>query len=445
MALTGDRTFVGFGFGAIQAGLFLHEAYQSGAFRRLVIVEVVPEVVAALRRSNGYFAVNIAHPHRVETATIGPIEAEDPGDPASRARILSALEQAAEIATAVPSVKHYRGEGPGSIHRLLAEAFCRRARNGGGPAVVYAAENHNRAAEILREAVLGEVPPSFREAALSRTSFLDTVIGKMSGVVSDPVEIRARGLAPVTRGEERAFLVESFNRILVSSMRFSARDPALAGFRRGLSVFDEKPDLLPFEEAKLYGHNAVHAAAAYIASLAGLRRIAELRQLPGAMEFLRGAFVEESGAALVKRHRGVDPLFTPEGYRACAEDLLARMTNPHLGDTAERVGRDVRRKLGWDDRMIGTIRLVLGEGIAPRRFGLAAAAALVSLEPGLIDPSLAAEPRLLELWGAAASPAEARQVIELVEGGRRPLASWVRDGFPSLEGLMRGAPGSRTM
>ena len=30
------RTFVGFGFGAIQAGLFLYEAQQSGAFTRLV-------------------------------------------------------------------------------------------------------------------------------------------------------------------------------------------------------------------------------------------------------------------------------------------------------------------------------------------------------------------------------------------------------------------------
>ena len=48
-----DRTFVGFGFGAIQAGLFLHEAHRAGRFRRLVVAEVVPEVVAAVRRSGG--------------------------------------------------------------------------------------------------------------------------------------------------------------------------------------------------------------------------------------------------------------------------------------------------------------------------------------------------------------------------------------------------------
>ena len=43
------RTFVGFGFGAIQAGLFLAEAYLSRNFDRLVVAEVLPEVVAAVR------------------------------------------------------------------------------------------------------------------------------------------------------------------------------------------------------------------------------------------------------------------------------------------------------------------------------------------------------------------------------------------------------------
>ena len=46
MALTGTRTYVGFGFGAIQAGLFLYEAYRSGNFARLVVAEVLPDLVA---------------------------------------------------------------------------------------------------------------------------------------------------------------------------------------------------------------------------------------------------------------------------------------------------------------------------------------------------------------------------------------------------------------
>ena len=53
MALTGHRTFVGFGFGAIQAGLFLYEAFRSGGFARLVVGEVAPDAVDAFAATPG--------------------------------------------------------------------------------------------------------------------------------------------------------------------------------------------------------------------------------------------------------------------------------------------------------------------------------------------------------------------------------------------------------
>ena len=66
MSLSGNRTFVGFGFGAIQAGLFLYEAFRSGNFRRLMVAEVMPKAVMALRQSAGQYAVNVAYYDRVE-------------------------------------------------------------------------------------------------------------------------------------------------------------------------------------------------------------------------------------------------------------------------------------------------------------------------------------------------------------------------------------------
>src|SRR5512136_293833 len=107
MSLNGTRTYVGFGFGAIQAGLFLYEAFGSGAFRRLVVAEVLPEVVAAVRRANGMFYVNIAHPDRVEHARVGPVEIEDPAAESDRRRLTEAMAEAEEIGTAVPSIKFY--------------------------------------------------------------------------------------------------------------------------------------------------------------------------------------------------------------------------------------------------------------------------------------------------------------------------------------------------
>jgi mannitol-1-phosphate/altronate dehydrogenase len=91
--------------------------------------------------------------------------------------------------------------------------------------------------------------------------------------------------------------------------------------------------------------------------------------------FAREAFVLESGAALVARHRGLgDPLFTEAGFAGHAEDLLARMGNPWLRDRVERVCRDPARKLGYGDRLFGAMRLALACGIRPARLAAAARA-----------------------------------------------------------------------
>jgi mannitol-1-phosphate/altronate dehydrogenase len=411
--LTGSRTFVGVGFGPIQTGLFLHEAFRSGAFGRLVVAEVVPEVVAAVRAAGGMCSVNVAHRDRVERVVFGPVEIADPAEPSDRRLLIDAIAGAEEIATAVPSVDDYVSEGPGSIDRLLAAGLRQKTAR----AVVYAAENHNHAAEILEEAV----------GATEHVRFLNTVIGKMSRVVADPGEVAAHSLAPVVPGFERAFLVESFNRILVSRVRFPTP------FVRGIAAFEEKDDLLPFEEAKLYGHNATHALGGYLGALAGARLFSDLVELPGFVDFLRDAFVDESGSTLIRRHAGVDPLFTPAGYRAYADDLLGRMTNPLLLDTIERVTRDSDRKLGWNDRLVGIIRLAWRAGVPAPRYALGAAAAAAALQPALLERQIPTGPVLTPLWrGADAEPGEREAVVAAVDGAEEPLRAWRASGFQAL-------------
>lgn len=432
MALTGTRTYVGFGFGAIQAGLFVYEAYQSGAFGRLVVAEVVPDVIAAVRRADGYYSVNIAHSDRLEQARAGPIAIENPAQEADRQRLVEAIVQAGEIGSAVPSVAYYVSAGAGSLHRILAEGLRKKAVAGGPRAVVYAAENHNHAAEILQSSVLGEIPKSERDAVRSRVRFLNTVIGKMSGVITDPDEIRAQTLVPITPEDRRAFLVEAFNRILISQIEFDE-----APFQRGITVFEEKADLLPFEEAKLYGHNAAHALAAYLGALRGIGRIAEIREIPGMMALLRAAFIEESGEALIRKHQGVDSLFTKQGWDRYATDLLERMTNPYLRDTVERVGRDPARKLGWEDRLIGTMRVALAQGVQPMRYALGAAAALAQIDPSSLKEDTPIEPALTSLWRESSpEQGELDIVLQLMRQGRQRLKRWADEGFEDLEQIV---------
>ena len=148
------------------------------------------------------------------------------------------------------------------------------------------------------------------------------------------------------------------------------------------------------------------------------------------MTFLRTAFLEESGTALVKKHAGLDPLFTPEGYRRYADDLLARMTNPYLRDMVARVGRDPARKLGWEDRLVGTVRLALRQGVTPRRYALGAAAALTALEPSSLDQPERGRVKLEALWQIP-DGREKEAVLELIEEGQRTLLSWAGRGGSS--------------
>jgi len=230
-------------------------------------------------------------------------------------------------------------------------------------------------------------------------------------------------------GIERAFLVEAFNKILVTKCQ-------LHNFTPGISVFIEKEDLLPFEEAKLYGHNAIHALLAYLGAFRGCRKMAELAKHSDLMAIARSAFIDESGAALCRKYDALgDPLFTAAGYKAYAEDLLTRMTNPYLDDAVERAARDPQRKLDLSDRIFGTMILCLEQRIEPKQMAMGAVAGLAyllanaqavslpgELAVGGIDKLTDAQVRniLLWLWKDKHSP-HTEKLIQLVQENRPKL------------------------
>ncbi|MCD6392745.1 MAG: hypothetical protein J7M40_04475, partial [Planctomycetes bacterium] len=384
--------------GPIQAGLFVSEAFAGGGFSRLIVAEIDQALADALRENVGCYSVNIAGAGGVRVRQVAGVEIYNPDVADDRSGLLEMLAEADEIATSLPAVRYYDA-GAHSVATLIAEGI---KRNPTHPRIIYAAENDNRAAEILRDAVEGELgiplPDSVR--------FVNTVIGKMSRVVTDAGEITQLGLEPITPQIDRAFLVEEFNRILISRVR-------LKGFARGIDVFIEKDDLLPFEEAKLYGHNAIHAMLAYLGAAKGYKKMTELKDDAAVMKVARDAFLNESGAALIKKYAHLgDELFTPAGYRAYADDLLERMTNPHLADTVARAGRDPRRKLGYHDRIFGTMDLAFSEGIVPANMAVGALtgiAALLTEEDATLSGGLRAYP-------AELSDEEVERVVRSIWG-----------------------------
>ena len=151
----------------------------------------------------------------------------------------------------------------------------------------------------------------------------------------------------------------------------SARDPLLVyaepyntlivdanGFR---GPIPDVPDLRAVDnirayvERKLFLHNLGHAAVAYVGfrSYPRIELIAEAIELAPVHSATRAAMTE-SVAALATAHPGTLDRASLEDHR---DDLLARFANRALGDTVFRVGRDLPRKLGRDDRVVGAMRL----------------------------------------------------------------------------------------
>ena len=406
------KTFVGIGFGPIQSGLFLLEAWRSGSFDRLVVAEVVPDVVAAVRHAGGNCWVNVAERFGIRSEQILDVEIYNPCHADDEPKLVAAIAAADEIATALPTVDYFQLGSP-SPATLLARGLVGKLKNRDSrPTVIYAAENHNLAAEKLRDAVWGELDAEKTLQFADRVQFVNTVIGKMSGVVTDPQQIHRDDLVPFVEGGRHAVLVEEFNRILISKI-------TLSDFLRGIDVFEEKADLLPFEEAKLYGHNAAHALLGYLADRQGITFIHEVGAT-GLLQFVEQAFLDESGGALCRRHAGLDPLFTSAGWAEYVRDLLSRMINPLLRDRVDRVIRDPRRKLGLDDRLVGTMRVALEQGIEPKRYALGAAAAVGLLLPG--HPGWTVVEVLDEIWGSTLyERADRRQIVDLIEDARTEL------------------------
>ena len=360
-----SRIFTGFGFGPIQAGLFVREVARSRNFDRIVIGEIDQILIHAVRRNKGSYCINIAEKDGIRTEIMEGVEVYNPSLPPERKKLIDSVSASTEMATCLPAVSAYKTGGLSSVAAILEAGLKKQSAPG---TLIYTAENHMHAAEILRSSLSGTGINS-----TSKLQFLNTVIGKMSRVVSSPDEINLLGLAPIVPGFPKAFLLEAFNHILVDRSKLPDLTP-------GIPSFMEKDKLLPFEEAKLFGHVAIHALLAYLGGYKGLRSMARVCENSLLMEIARDAFIHESGRALCKKYASLqDPLFTMQGFSAYAQDLLERMANPFLGDTVERAGRDIKRKLGPEDRLFGTIACAAQQGVQAPNMALGTLAAIAVL------------------------------------------------------------------
>lgn len=117
-------------------------------------------------------------------------------------------------------------------------------------------------------------------------------------------------------------------------------------------------NLEPYIERKLYTVNTAHAAAAYHGYVNKKATVDEAMDDSKIAAEVRKC-VKETAALIVKKH-GIAASEQDE----YVEKIIVRITNPHLKDGVERVGRAPLRKLGRKERFIGPAAQLAEQGMA---------------------------------------------------------------------------------
>ncbi len=147
------------------------------------------------------------------------------------------------------------------------------------------------------------------------------------------------------------------------------------GFRGDIPQIVNMQAVSPFTfyiQRKLFIHNMGHALIAYLGRLNDCSFIWEAVRNPH-IRLLALAGMQDSAIALSREHgMSLDEIL----YHI--NDLIYRFGNKQLNDTVHRVGKDSKRKLSFNDRLVGAARLCVSQGICPVNICLGIAAAIKS-------------------------------------------------------------------
>jgi mannitol-1-phosphate 5-dehydrogenase len=337
---------VQFGAGNIGRGFMGQLLWEAGY--RTTFVDAVKPLVEALNRSGRYpLKLLDARTQSEIDLTIDPIEAVTTED--SR-NVIESLTGAGVIGTAV-GVQNLPAIAP-----VIADGIQARFEAGGEPVDIYLCENVLNAAEILRTEVEGLIESGDTlEWMASHIGFVGTVVARMVPSVGD----RYAGEDPLL------VVADSYHVFPYDGMAAVAPMPPIEGMR-------PVEDFTAEVEKKLFTYNLGHAALAYLGYLGGCTFVHEPFGNERLMAIFEGALDEACSAIEVK----YSDIFTEADMEELREDIDLRFGNPMIQDTVYRVGRDPVRKLGPGDRLIGSARLCLDQGIFPENISLVCGAAL---------------------------------------------------------------------
>ena len=328
-----------FGAGKIARGFIGHLLYLSGI--DFVFVEKA-DALADMINERGEYTVNILGAPEKNCVVKG-----------ARALKFSDEEKITEaIAEADAVFNAVGGKNLGEIVPFIAKGIGKKAKRGGYINFI-TCENWKKPADIIKagvtEFLTNEAKPYFEKYV----GITEAVIMR-SAIESDPELLKKDPLI---------VNVQDFWHLPVDKERVKGELPAI----KGLELMDNFGGFL---ERKFYTYNAANGTVSYLGALLGYKKIADAAHDERILKVLDGVY-SETARALSKKHNF--PLDEQLAFTLTSKKKLQDYT---IVDFIERNARDPLRKLGPDDRLVGSARLVESCGIKPENLALAIAAAI---------------------------------------------------------------------
>ena len=210
------------------------------------------------------------------------------------------------------------------------------------PLDIILAENMRSAAEFTRAELARNLSEGF---PLDRfIGLIETSIGKMVPII------------PLAETEKDPLVVfaEPYNSLILDGKGFRSPIPEVKGLA-------PKSNIKAWVDRKAFIHNLGHASAAYYGHFLHpqMTYMYEILDDERVTEFTRKVMLQ-SAAVLNAVYKEDLPMKDLADH---VEDLLNRFRNRALQDTVFRVGQDLVRKLGSDDRFMGAIKLARQQGM----------------------------------------------------------------------------------
>lgn len=219
-------------------------------------------------------------------------------------------------------------------------------------------ENWKEPARILKEGIEAGIAPEAREYLDNYVGFTESVI--MRSGIEAPKELLEKDPLIVN--------VQNYWHLPVDAARVKGSLP-------DIKYMEPLTGFAGFLERKFYTYNAANGTTSFVGALFGYKVLAEAAHDERILKILDGVY-QETGKALSMKH-GI----SLEEQMAFARTSLNKLQDYTIVDSIERNARDPQRKLGKDDRLVGSARMVLSCGIRPENLCTAIACAIYYRNP----------------------------------------------------------------